>query len=63
MNENPNCRLCHAPLRQNESNRRLCAVCDEYAQHMALRSNMALEQTVGELQHGPTFLAASRRTH
>ncbi|MCU1245280.1 MAG: hypothetical protein JWN02_1190, partial [Acidobacteria bacterium] len=43
--------------------RRLCAVCDEYAQHMALRSNMALEQTVGELQHGPAFLAASRRTH
>lgn len=57
------CRLCHAPLTVHELNRRLCAVCDEYAQHVALYSNKRLERIVGELQNGPMFLAASRRAH
>jgi hypothetical protein len=58
-----NCRLCDAPLRQSESNRRLCAVCDEYAQHVALHRNERIERVVGELQNGSLFVAASRRAH
>lgn len=59
----PGCRLCGAPLGVRELNRRLCAVCDEYAQYVALQSNKALERIVGELQNGPLFVAASRRAH
>jgi len=57
------CRLCDAPLRQGDANRRLCAVCDEYAQHVALHRNERIERVVGELQNGSLFLAASRRAH
>jgi len=57
------CRLCHAPLRQSESSRRLCAVCDEYAQHVALHTNERIERVVGELQNGSLFVAASRNAH
>ncbi len=57
------CRLCHVPLRTAEMSRRLCAVCDEYAQYVALQSNQGLEKIVGELQRGPVFVAASRNAH
>lgn len=57
------CRLCHAPLRTAEMSRRLCVVCDEYAQHVALQSNQRLEKVVGELEHEPIFVAASRNVH
>ena len=59
----PSCRLCHSPLRESELSRQLCAVCDEYAQHVALQSNKHLERVVGELQNGPAFVAASRHGH
>jgi hypothetical protein len=59
----PSCRLCRAPLRESELSRQLCGICDEYAQHMALQSNKHLERVVGELQNGPTFVAASRHGH
>jgi len=61
--ETTNCRLCGAPLDQDETRRALCGVCDEYAQVVALQSNKAMERIVGELQNGPTFRAASRRFH
>jgi hypothetical protein len=57
------CRLCDAPLRPSETTRRLCAVCDEYAQHVALHRNERIERVVGELQNGSLFVAASRRAH
>jgi hypothetical protein len=57
------CRLCDAPLRSNETSRRLCAVCDEYAQHVALHRNERIERVVGELQNASLFVAASRRAH
>ena len=57
------CRLCDAPLRSSETSRRLCAVCDEYAQHVALYRNERIERVVGELQNGSLFVAASRRAH
>ncbi len=59
----PSCRLCHAPLCESELSRQLCAVCDEYAQHLALQSNKQLERVVGELQNGHAFVAASRHGH
>lgn len=59
----PSCRLCHAPLRESELSRQLCAVCDEYAQHVALQANERLERVVGVIQNGPTFTAASRNEH
>jgi len=62
-NSSNTCRLCHAPLRQSEVIRRLCAVCDEYAQHVALHSNERIERVVGELQNGSLFMAASRNAH
>jgi hypothetical protein len=43
--------------------RRLCAVCDEYAQHVALHRNERIERVVGELQNGALFMAASRNAH
>jgi len=46
-----------------ELNRRLCSVCDEYAQHVALYSNKGLERILGELERGVMFLAASRHAH
>jgi len=57
------CRLCQAPLRSSDATRRLCAVCDEYAQHVALHRNERIERVVGELQNGSLFMAASRRAH
>jgi hypothetical protein len=44
-------------------NRRLCGVCDEYAQHIALYSNKGLERILGELERGAMFVAASRHVH
>ena len=58
-----NCRLCGSRLPINELRRRLCSVCDEYAQHLALISNMRLEKIVGEVQNGAVFRAASRTEH
>ena len=52
----PQCRLCRAPLGANEQARQLCAVCDEYAQHVAIRSNRQFDRIVGELQTGTLFL-------
>ncbi|MBV9494664.1 MAG: hypothetical protein JOZ54_10495 [Acidobacteria bacterium] len=57
------CRLCAAPLRVRDLNRRLCGVCDEYAQHIALHSNKGLERILGELERGVTFVNASRHMH
>ncbi len=57
------CRLCGAPLLEYEPSRRLCTVCDEYAQHVALQSNKGLERIVGELQNGPIFRAALKNGH
>jgi hypothetical protein len=57
------CRLCAAPLRVRDLNRRLCGVCDEYAQHVALYSNKGLERILGELERGAMFVAASRHVH
>jgi hypothetical protein len=57
------CRLCAAPLRVRDLNRRLCGVCDEYAQHIALHSNKGLERILGELERGAMFVAASRHVH
>lgn len=59
----PKCRLCRAPLGVNEQPRQLCAVCDEYAQQVALRSDRQFDRIVGELQNGPMFLSASRNLH
>jgi hypothetical protein len=58
-----NCRLCGAPVPDVDFRRRLCDVCDEYAQHVALQTNRGLERVVGELQNGAMFRAASRRGH
>jgi hypothetical protein len=59
----PLCRLCRAPLGANEQDRHLCAVCDEYAQHVAIRSDRQFDRIVGELQTGSLFLTASRNAH
>jgi hypothetical protein len=59
----PQCRLCRAPLGANDGARQLCAVCDEYAQHVAIRSNRQFDRIVGELQTGTLFLTASRNAH
>lgn len=61
--ETENCRLCGARVPASELRRRLCPVCDEYAQHMALQSNRGLDKIVGELQNGVMFRAASKRGH
>lgn len=58
-----NCRLCGSIVPLSELHRRLCPVCDEYAQHLALQSNKALEKIVGEVLNGPVFRAASRTAH
>ena len=57
------CRLCDTPLQGHEQHRNLCAVCDEYAQHIALHSNKAMERIMGDLQNGPIFRNASRNRH
>ncbi|HYM62704.1 MAG TPA: hypothetical protein VEZ11_17605 [Thermoanaerobaculia bacterium] len=62
-NSHPGCRLCNAPLQNSELHRRLCGVCDEYAQHVALHTNKGLERIVGELQNGQTFRNAIRNFH
>ena len=61
--EIPTCRLCHAPLRDEESERQLCGVCDEYAQHISLQSNKRFERIVPEVQQGALFVAASKNAH
>jgi len=57
------CRLCGAPVGEQELRRSLCSICDEYAQHVALQSNKGLELIVGELQNGPVFRAVSKNGH
>jgi len=62
-NADSSCRLCGAPIQASQS-RRLCMICDDYAQHIALQSNQALERTVGDLQNRPVFRDEhSRRGH
>jgi hypothetical protein len=61
--ESSRCRLCGAPVSNDEMSRNLCSVCDEYAQHVALQSNKGLERIVGELQNGPVFKAAMKNGH
>ena len=56
------CRLCSAPL-SDEGKRGLCAVCDEYAQHVALQSNERFERVVGALPNAAAFVRASKRKH
>ena len=63
MSTDDTCRLCHSPLRSDETRRRLCSVCDEYAQHVALQSNKGLDKIVSEVQKGGAFVMASRRMH
>ena len=58
-----NCRLCGSRVPLHELRRRLCPVCDEYTQHLALQSNKAFEKIVGEVLNGPVFRAASRTAH
>jgi hypothetical protein len=60
---NETCRLCGAPVPADELRRRLCSICDDYAQHVALHSNKGLERIVGELQNRPVFREPSRRGH
>jgi hypothetical protein len=43
--------------------RNLCPICDEYAQHVALQTNLGLDRLLGALQNGPIFRAASRDNH
>jgi len=63
-NADSSCRLCGAPVTGSELSRRLCSICDDYAQHIALQSNQGLERIVGELQNRPVFRDEhSRRGH
>ena len=57
------CRLCGSVVLVREMHRRLCPICDEYAQHLALQTNLGLERLLGELQDLPLFRAASRDNH
>ncbi len=57
------CRLCGSLVPVREMRRQLCPVCDEYAQHVALQTNLGLDRVVGELQNGPVFRAASKESH
>jgi hypothetical protein len=57
------CRLCGAPIDAHDARRRLCSICDDYAQHVALYSNKGLERIVGELQNQPLFREPARRGH
>ena len=57
------CRLCGSRVPLSELRRQLCPVCDEYAQHLALQTNKALDRIVGEVLNGPLFRAASRTAH
>lgn len=63
-NADSTCRLCGAPVSPAAQNRRLCSICDDYAQHIALQSNQGFERIVGELQNRAVFRAeSSRRGH
>jgi Zn finger protein HypA/HybF involved in hydrogenase expression len=57
------CRLCNSLVPVREMRRHLCPICDEYAQHVALQTNLRLERVLGELQNVPVFRAASRDSH
>lgn len=63
MTPNATCRLCGAPVHQNDIRRGLCSICDDYAQHVALHSNKGLDRIVGELQNRPAFSERTRREH
>jgi Zn finger protein HypA/HybF involved in hydrogenase expression len=62
-NADSTCRLCGTRVQAADLRRQLCPVCDEYAQHVALQSNLGLDRIVGELQNGPVFRAALRNGH
>ena len=57
------CRLCSAPLSEDDAKRGLCAVCDEYAQHVALQSNERFERVLGALPNAAAFVRASKSKH
>jgi hypothetical protein len=57
------CRLCGFAVPIHELRRRLCPVCDEYTQHLALQTNKGFEKIVGEVMNGQLFRAASRTAH
>ena len=62
-NPDSHCRLCGSRVPLDELRQRLCPVCDEYAQHVALQSNKGLEKVMVELSNGPVFRAASKTAH
>jgi hypothetical protein len=57
------CRLCSAPLPAVESRRQLCAVCDDYVQHLSLRGNQRFEQTLSTVRDFWLFRQASKQAH
>ena len=57
------CRLCGTLVPVREMRQRLCPICDEYAQRLALQTNKRLDSLLGELQNGPIFRAASKDSH
>ncbi len=57
------CQLCGSIVPVREMRRNLCPICDEYAQHLALQTNLGLDRLLGALQNGPVFRAASRDNH
>ena len=56
------CRLCTAPLHQHELERRLCGVCEEYAQQLGVRDK-DLDKVVAELMNDPLFQQTTRTAH
>jgi hypothetical protein len=57
------CRLCLAPLPQGETDRGLCPVCDDYVQHLALRSDRNFDEMIDDVRGARLFQAASKRAH
>ena len=57
------CRLCVAPLSNDDGVRGLCPVCDDYVQHLVLRSDRNFDEMVSDVRDTRLFQAASKRAH
>jgi hypothetical protein len=49
------CRLCHSPLHSFELDRRLCTICEGYAEQLGVRDEAEFEKVVRELMSNDPY--------
>lgn len=56
------CRLCNTPLHTFELERRICTVCEGYAEQLGARDEDEVQQAVDDLLREPSFRRLTGQT-